>query len=154
MAEEYLGEFYYAFYTPRGLYDETIRFYKDICGFPVVGPRDANGAAYIECGGGRFEIRKGDVNSGGKMFMLRGAADYQAPYGGCLLIEVKDVDALHRRLALTSSCRRATTLGATASSSPTIPQETSWHSSPGSRDGSSTTLRLPTRHVYTGGEID
>ena len=98
MDSEYLGEFYYAFYPPRGLYAETVRFYRDVCGFPVVGPRDANGAAYIECGGGRFEIRNGDQYTMGKTFMLRGAADYQPSRGGLLEIEVEDVDALHQRL--------------------------------------------------------
>ena len=96
MGTEYQGEFRYVFFTPDGLYDETCRFYREVLGFPVAGGF-AYGT-YFDCGSGLVEVIDGALAGDLKHRMVRGAAGYEPPRGGWLLIEVLDLNATHKQL--------------------------------------------------------
>jgi catechol 2,3-dioxygenase-like lactoylglutathione lyase family enzyme len=101
----YRGEFRYVFYARRGRYDQTVAFYEQTLGFPIVGgfggPKPPRGA-YLGASTGVIEVL--DETTGGgedselKALVLEAGQPYEAPRGGFLLIEVEDVDQLARQI--------------------------------------------------------
>ncbi len=86
----YRGEFRYVFVAPHRLYEETVSFYRDVLGFPVVG--GFSYGTYLQASTGVVEVisDRGEevlADQGGE------AGEYRPAHGGWLLIEIPDLDA-------------------------------------------------------------
>ncbi len=90
----YRGEFRYIFFAPSRLYEETVAFYRDVLGFPVVG--GFSYGTYIKASTGVIEIIS-DPGEGDELRdQVHGADEYRPPQGAWLLIEVLDLDTVYR----------------------------------------------------------
>lgn len=96
MPADYHGEFRYVFYCARGRYAETVAFYRDTLGFPVVG--GFTHGTYIQCGTAFVEIIDPSTETPLQRQLLHGATEYVPPRGGFLLVEVENLDDAHERL--------------------------------------------------------
>ena len=98
----YRGEFRYVFYAPTPKYEATVDFYSRLLEFPVVGGfGDASSpgqGVYLKASVGVLEVIRSEGSDLRDMLLERGQ-EFRPPTGGFLMIEVNDVDALHRRVA-------------------------------------------------------
>jgi len=88
-------QFRFAYFTPR--YDETLSFYADRLGLPVLDSWDRTAddkGTVFGAASGRIEVlhRPLDAAVPGHFF------DERSPQGAFMVVEVDDVDACHSRL--------------------------------------------------------
>ncbi len=89
----YRGEFRYVFVAPHHLYEETVSFYRDVLGFPVVG--GFSYGTYLQASTGVVEIIS-DPGEGELRDQVHGAGEYRPAQGAWLLIEVLDLDTVYQ----------------------------------------------------------
>ncbi|MBV8879751.1 MAG: VOC family protein [Planctomycetaceae bacterium] len=87
-----MAQFRFCYFTP--LYDETVAFYRDGMGFPLIESWDRHAddrGSLFQAASGIIEVIVRPQGPSSHLW------DDRPPQGACMVIEVADVDDTHRR---------------------------------------------------------